>query len=206
MRKPFLLKVALFQFTLVIALSAPSLAQEWKVRGHRGTLNIVDLGDASSSLFLNYCEGLVTLDKDNNMVPCLAEDWRWVNDRTIEFRLREAVRFHNGEKFDAGAVGANWEAYRSMETPRFDPSFVIPDETVFEIINDYTVRFTFPEPDGLALVKFSVFVQIAPAFHKEHKFKEKNYGRLPKPGPWTTGPFKLAGWRNSLAMPRYGVR
>ena len=44
---------------------------------------------------------LVTTDKDNNWVPCLAKDWRWIDDKTIEFKLREDIRFHNGEKFNA---------------------------------------------------------------------------------------------------------
>ena len=60
----------------------------------------------------NYAEGLVTLDKDNNFVPCLAEGWRWIDERTIEFRLRQGVSFHNGETFNAEAVRINWEAYK----------------------------------------------------------------------------------------------
>ena len=68
---------------------------------------------------------------------------------------------------------------------------VLPDETMFEILDDYTVRFILPEPDGLAFVKFKMFFQIAPAFHKDHKFDENCWGYLPEPGPWGTGPFKL---------------
>jgi peptide/nickel transport system substrate-binding protein len=61
----------------------------------------VDLYLPSASMVWNYAEGLVTLDRDNNVVPCLAIDWRWVNDRTIEFKLRKGVVFHNGEDFNA---------------------------------------------------------------------------------------------------------
>ena len=46
-------------------------------------------------------------DKDNNWAPCLAEDWRWLNERTIEFQLREGVKFHNGESFNAEALRVN---------------------------------------------------------------------------------------------------
>jgi peptide/nickel transport system substrate-binding protein len=90
----------------------------------------------------------VTLDKDNNFVPCLAEGWRWIDERTIEFRLRRGVSFHNGETFNAEAVRINWEGYEMLETPIFCPFLAIADGTVFEIVNEYTVRFTFPEPDG----------------------------------------------------------
>ncbi len=66
----------------------------------------------------NYAEGLVALDKDNNWIPCLAKDWRWIDDRTIEFKLRKDVTFQNGEEFNAEAVRVNWEAYRELECPR----------------------------------------------------------------------------------------
>ena len=54
----------------------------------RGTLWVVDLWMVAGSVQANYAEGLVILDKDNNRVPCLAKEWKWINDRTIEFRLR----------------------------------------------------------------------------------------------------------------------
>jgi len=175
-----------------IILSPPSLAQEWKVRVKpRGILRVVHLDLVSSSCAQNYAEGLVTVDKDNNVVPCLAEDWRWIDDRTIEFRLRKGVMFHNGEKFDAEAVRINWKEDKRMKAPRPFRFLVPPDETVFEIINDNMVRFSFPEPNGLALVQFEWFLQIAPTFFKKYKFDEKNWGYLPQAGPWGTGSFRL---------------
>jgi len=148
--------LAFIQFTLGIFLSRPSLAQEWAIRGKpRGTLRVVSLVLPFVAARTNYAEMLVGLDKDNNnLIPALAEDWRWVNDRAIEFRLRDGVKFQNGERFNADAVRVNWEAHKSMENPRADPFLEIPDATIFEIIDDYKVRFTFPEPDGLALFKF----------------------------------------------------
>jgi len=105
-RRVFLLLVilAFIQFFLSIALSPPSLAQEWQFRRPKGTLKVVDLWVPSVSLLRNYAEGLVALDKDNNWVPCLAEDWRWIDERTIEFKLEQRVTFHNGERFNAEAV------------------------------------------------------------------------------------------------------
>ena len=42
----------------------------------------------------------------------LATDWKWVDDKTLEFNLRQGVTFHNGEPFDADDVVAtvNWVA------------------------------------------------------------------------------------------------
>jgi peptide/nickel transport system substrate-binding protein len=142
------------------------------------------------SIYQNHGEGLVTLDKDNNFVPCLAESWRWIDERTIEFRLRRGVTFQDGEKFDAGAVRVNWEAYKAMEAPTFFGYLQLPDETVLEIVDGYTVRFALPKPDGLALGKFAPFTQISPAYLAGHKFRENLWGDLDEPSPCGTGPFQ----------------
>ena len=187
-----LARLAFLQFTLGIALSPPSLAQEWALRVKpTGTLRVAHLDYAAWSAMYNYAEGLVTLDKDNSLAPCLAQDWRWIDEKTIEFKLREGVRFHTGERFNAQAVRVNWEAYKRLETPRLFRFLVLSDETIFEIIDDYKVQFTFPEPDGLAFVKFVMLLQIAPAFFAEHRFDENNWGYLREAGPWGTGPFKV---------------
>jgi peptide/nickel transport system substrate-binding protein len=156
----------------------------------------------SVSVMLSYAEGLVTLDEDNNWVPCLAEDWRWLDDCTIEFKLRTGVTFHNGEKFNAESVKINWQEYRKMENPRpyRFKGYVIPDNAIFEIVDEHTVRFTLPGSDSLALAKFMLFFQIAPTFFKTHKFDEDNYGYLSEAGPWGTGPFRFV--EGSL---RYGT-
>jgi ABC-type transport system substrate-binding protein len=111
--------IPLVVFALIIHLPLPSLAQEWELRVKpRGTIRVVDLFDPSPSAVMNCAEGLVGLDKDNNYVLFLAEDWRWIDERTIDFKLREGVRFHNGERFNAEAVRVNWEQYKKMESPR----------------------------------------------------------------------------------------
>ena len=180
--------LALFFCILAAALPSPSLAQEKTTP--RGSLKVVDLLYVTRSIRANYAEGLVTLDKDSNFVHCLAESWKWIGERTIEFKLRQGVSFHNGEKFNAEAVRLNWEAYKALEFP--ERGFMtIPDETTFEIMDEYTVRFTFPEPDGLALAKFTAFVQVAPAFLGKLKFNDGYWGYLPEAGPWGTGPFRL---------------
>jgi len=127
--RELLLVLAVFQFVLGIALSPPSLAQEWQYRRPRGTLKVVDLWVPSSSAMLSYAESLVTADNDNRPVACLAEDWRWIDERTIEFKLREGVRFHNGERFNAEAVRINWEEYRRMNNPRPVRCVTLPDDT-----------------------------------------------------------------------------
>jgi len=77
----------------------------------------------------------------------------------------------------------------------------IPDDTVFEIIDKYKVRFTFPEPDALAYVKIWCFDLFAPAFFSKHTFKEFNWSQLEGPGPWGAGPFELVEGRALFGNP-----
>jgi len=194
--------LAFLQLTLALAVPHASLAQEWAVRVKpRGTLRVVELRHVAGSVIWNYAEGLVALDKDNNLVPCLAEDWRWIDERTIEFKLRRGVFFHNGEEFNAEAVRISWDEYRKMQAPRPFAFTELPDETVLEVVDEYMVRFTLPEPDGLAMVRFLLFYQLAPAFFAEHKCEEKNWGFLAEAGPWGTGPFKFVEGSMLFARP-----
>ena len=178
-------------FCIFFVSSPSSIAEDQANRAiPRGTLRVVDLWGMMYSVKMNYAEGLVTLDKDNNFTPGLAEAWEWINDRTIEFRLRQGVFFHNGEPFNAEVVRINWKSYKPLELHGYHFT-ALSDKTVLEIVNEYTVRFTFPEPDGTALAKFGSFVFVAPAFFKKHKFGKGNWGYFPEVGPWGTGPFRL---------------
>jgi peptide/nickel transport system substrate-binding protein len=53
----------------------------------------------------NVWDTLVYRDpKTNEYKGNLAKSWKQIDERTIEFELREGVRFHNGEEFDADSV------------------------------------------------------------------------------------------------------
>src|SRR2546425_4118156 len=52
------------------------------------------------------------LDRDAKTLkpkPMLATSWKVVNDTTWEFTLRQGVKFHNGEPFNAHSVKATLE-------------------------------------------------------------------------------------------------
>ncbi len=50
-------------------------------------------------------DGLIYRDPETNeYVGNLATDWEWIDDTTLELKLREGVTFHNGEPFNADDV------------------------------------------------------------------------------------------------------
>lgn len=42
--------------------------------------------------------------KTNTYQPQLATAWKWIDEKTLELELRQGVKFHNGEEFDADDV------------------------------------------------------------------------------------------------------
>src|SRR5262245_6703981 len=52
---------------------------------------------------------LLTRDKQLQIVPRLATSYKSVSDTVWEVKLRQGVKFHNGEVFDANAVKFSFE-------------------------------------------------------------------------------------------------
>jgi ABC-type transport system substrate-binding protein len=160
------------------------LALGWSERGFgeptsapRGELRVVDQHHANwISIVLNVFEHLFEFDKDGTLVPRLATGWRWLDDRTLEFTLRHGVKFHNGELFNADIVKLNWEENIRLQQPfpggahlNFKPG------SRLEILDPYTVRFVFPEPDGGALTKLSLLHMANRQFYREFGWGEKSW-------------------------------
>jgi len=56
------------------------------------------------------CDRLFDIGLELEIVPQLATEWRWTDDRMgLVAKLRRGVKFHDGEPFDAAAVKYNIE-------------------------------------------------------------------------------------------------
>jgi peptide/nickel transport system substrate-binding protein len=133
-----------------------------QVPAPQGELRIVDKNLSNfGTIVFNVFEHLLELDKDGKLVPHLATSWQWLDERTLEMRLRQGVTFHNGEVFDAEIVKLNVE-----ETTQLRHAFYLGEYLNFkpglriELLGPYTLRFVFAEPDGAALARLS-YVHIA---------------------------------------------
>ncbi len=70
---------------------------------------------AGRIVFAALCDKLVDIDANLKIVPQLATEWSWNEDRTaLTMKLREGVTFHDGTPFDAEAVKANIERMQTM--------------------------------------------------------------------------------------------
>ena len=83
----------------------------------------------------------------NDMAPCLAESWRESADGLVyEFKLREGLRFHNGDPFTAEDVRFSFHRYRGTAAK------LLHDRVkAVEIADPHRVRFVLhaPWPDFL---------------------------------------------------------
>ena len=122
--------------------------------------------------------------------PQLATSYKWVDDVTLEFELRQDVTFHNGDKFDAGDV-----AYTFNHVSK-DDSGVLTKRNVSwmknaEVVAPYTVRIHLKEPFPAALEYLAGPDVIFPENHFDSApvvGGKKDFGAVEPVG---TGPYRI---------------
>ena len=123
--------------------------------------------------------------KGEEPVPMLATSWSQTDPRTWEFKLREGVKFHNGEDFTADDVVASLDRLRKQGNSLAKNYRTV--ESV-EAVDPHTVRIVTKEPFGALLQALSITL-IAPASELAQLDESgANEGGINFSG---TGPFKL---------------
>ena len=143
----------------------------------RGELRIVDSSPYNFvTVVYNVFEHLLDIEEGGTLVPRLATGWRWLDDRTLEIALRQGVKFHNGEPFDATSVQRNWDENTRLQQPfRGGQQLNFTPGSRLEMLAPYTVRFHFPALDGMALVKLSSMHIGSRQFWAEHGWGEQSW-------------------------------
>jgi peptide/nickel transport system substrate-binding protein len=71
-------------------------------------------------------ERLVAMDHNSRPIPGLATSWRAVDDKTWEFKLREGVKWHDGQPFSADDVVFTFNRLRGgIQGAIASPAFVL---------------------------------------------------------------------------------
>jgi peptide/nickel transport system substrate-binding protein len=136
----------------------------------------MDPGDhrsrSSETVIRNMFDGLVTRDASNNVHLELAEEIRWLDDVSLEIKLRQGVRFHDGVEMTAEDVVFTFERIiqdNAIEypEPHSSPrrSLIAPLQSI-EQTDDFTVlmRFSGPWPPAMQML---VHQQIIPKHYLE---------------------------------------
>lgn len=143
----------------------------------QGELRVVDKNPLNWVFLVhNVFEHLIEVDRHGKLVPRLATRWQWLDDHTLEVKLRQGVRFHNGEVFDAEIVKLNWEDSIRSRQPHVPGKFLnFKPGSKLDILDPYTVRFVFAEPDGGALAKLTIMHIGNRAFYRALGWGEKSW-------------------------------
>ena len=95
------------RFAIGQADSRPAVTVAVQNMSTSNTLEMLrEQSNVGTRIFRNYVEPLIDTDwlGDMSLIPGLATTWRRIDDRTVEFDLREGVTFHNGDPFTAAEV------------------------------------------------------------------------------------------------------
>ncbi len=82
--------------------------------------------ESQNVIFQKVYETLVQQDKDMNIQPLLATEWKKLNDTTWEFKLQQGIHFHDGTPFNAQAVQRTFQRV-------LDPQVGAPQASDFEM-------------------------------------------------------------------------
>ena len=159
----------------------------------------------SAQIIVEVFGGLVTIDKDLNVVPDLAESWDISNDgRVYTFRIRPDAVFHDGKPVTAEDV--RWSLERATnpltEAPNVDQylgDIVGVDAKIngdaleisgVRVINESTIEITIDGAKSFFLAKLTY--PTAFVLDKENvEANPKNWFRKPN----GTGPFKMTEYK-----------
>jgi len=136
---------------------------------------------------------IVATDAEANPVPKLAESWEISEDGLVyTFHLRQNVKWHDGEAFNADDVIFSKNFFDSED---INASETTATPGVYEKIDDYTFTVTLEEPNAALLYKSSELVHPIP----EHIWKDiapSEYDTCTQAQtPILTGPFKFVEYK-----------
>lgn len=106
-------------------------------------------------VLFNTMEEAVRADFKGKIIQSLASGFQWIEDTTLEIKLRKGVYYHNNEPFTSRNFAESFYQMQLWIAPHPPGTWLnFPKETTLEVLDDYTVRLHFPRPEGLALGKF----------------------------------------------------
>ncbi len=139
---------------------------------------------------VNYAihETLVLRDAENNIVPGLAESWEIVDDVTYNFKIRQGVKFHNGEELTAEDVKFSFDQQNG--NPHAESVTGTVDFENSKVLDTYTFQLKMKEPFGPILQHLAH--QVTSIVNKKaYTEAGENYSDHPV----GTGPYMFVEWK-----------
>ena len=107
---------------------------------------------------------LVTFE-NGKIVPQLASEWKRIDPLTVEFKLRDDVKFSNGEAFDANTVKFNVDRLMNAKDTVYAGTKANMGSLVAgEVVNSTTVRIKTKEPDPIIVNRMTMLFMVPPKY------------------------------------------
>lgn len=142
---------------------------------------------ASAAIYPAIADSLVYLDSEGVTKPGLARAWRRIDPYTVEFDLREGVRFHNGERFTADDVVATLQSQPGHLG--LNGHAILPTIAECTKQNEFCVRVRTNRPDGALLHR----LHAASAIYPRSLIESKGTNELLR-HPIGTGAYVFERW------------
>ena len=154
---------------------------------------LVSWGAVGSQVF----DGLIMRTPDMKLVPGLATKWEFLDNNTkLRFTLREGVKFHNGEPFNADAVKFTFDRLLGDEGKKGPQQSNYNAIEKVVVVNANTVDFLLKNPDPVLLTKLAGYgaMIVPPKYITE---KGSTYFGA---NPVGTGPFKFVDYKPKVSL------
>lgn len=204
-----MLKKSIIMTTITLCLLTGGMAQvESRPELRVGTANIsstIDPGRDHSNVgaqnYYNLFDALIHKDHSSiepRFYPALATSWEYISDTVLELKLREGVRFHNGDVMTAEDVKFSFDRLLEGDFPPYVSiyeQFFTTLERV-DIVDSLTVRVVTKQADpALLSILSTTQASIVPKDYVEavgyEAFAEAPIG---------TGPLRLTEFRHGELM------
>jgi peptide/nickel transport system substrate-binding protein len=134
----------------------------------------------------------LNLDGDFSVQPNLATSWSWLDDKTLELKLRKGVIFHDGREMTAEDVAFSFGPERLTDPkapgyPAYLTNFATIDHA--EMIDPQTVRFVTKFKDPILLQRLASYPAVV--ISKDAWIKMGGDWTKWKQKPVGAGPYKV---------------
>src|SRR5258708_5804283 len=143
----------------------------------------------AGQVYQNVQEPLVTLDVKLGIKPGLAESWQQPDSKTVVFKLRRGVKFHDGTDFNAEAARFNFN--RMKTEPKSVRKGEVASIDSVDVVDAYTIKINLKRLDAalLATLTDRAGMMVSPRTAQERGSElERNAKGA------GTGPFEFVEW------------
>lgn len=157
-------------------------------------INPITAGDQYTIELINYTlfTPLIQYDEKLTPKPFLAEKWD-MTDTAVTFTLRHDVKWHDGQPVTAEDVKFTFDMAKDPATASLIGSAYLPMVKGAEVVDSYTIHFSFVAPHAQALEDF----WWAPApKHLLQNVSAQDMRNAPyNRAPVGSGPYKFSQWQ-----------